>query len=82
MVNGKCSEETEVLSGVPQGSVLGPLLFLIYINDIGDNFSSNFFLYADDLKLFSTDPMHIDSDLEILEDWCDKWQMSVAPTKM
>ncbi|CAO4369770.1 unnamed protein product [Caenorhabditis nigoni] len=80
-VNGVLSQERTVLSGVPQGSVLGPLLFLLFINDIGDEFKSDFLLYADDLKLFSTNPTTIVSDLKLLSIWCDKWQMSVAPNK-
>ncbi|PIC37497.1 hypothetical protein B9Z55_016107 [Caenorhabditis nigoni] len=75
-VNGVLSQERTVLSGVPQGSVLGPLLFLLFINDIGDEFKSDFLLYADDLKLFSTNPTTIVSDLKLLSIWCDKWQMS------
>ncbi|EGT56861.1 hypothetical protein CAEBREN_32852 [Caenorhabditis brenneri] len=80
-VNGVLSQEKFVLSGVPQGSVLGPLLFLLFINDIGDKFQSHFLLYADDLKLFSTNPSTIQTDLGLLSEWCDKWQMSVAPNK-
>ncbi len=47
------SKRAEVLSGVPQGSVLGPLLFIIYINDIVDDLKCNTFLYADDMKIFT-----------------------------
>ncbi|EGT44568.1 hypothetical protein CAEBREN_17288 [Caenorhabditis brenneri] len=80
-INGIFSTEKHVLSGVPQGSVLGPLLFLLFINDIGDHFQSNFLLYADDLKLFSNDPASIQNDINTLSSWCRDWQMSVAPNK-
>ena len=51
-VNGKASEWLPVTSGIPQGSVLGPLLFLIYINDMPDNIISDVHMYADDTKLY------------------------------
>ena len=53
MLNGQSSSWTIVNAGVPQGSVLGPLLFLIYINDLSDGLSSNAKLFADDTSLFS-----------------------------
>ena len=52
VINGKCSGLSEVISGVPQGSVLGPILFLIFINDIGDGICGNRLKFADDTKLF------------------------------
>ncbi|EFO88386.1 hypothetical protein CRE_11413 [Caenorhabditis remanei] len=79
--NNVFSSDRSVLSGVPQGSVLGPLLFLVFINDIGDAFESNFLLYAEDLKLFSTNADCIKNDLVRLSVWCDNWQMGVAPEK-
>jgi len=51
-VGGVLSEEVRVLSGVPQGSVLGPLLFLAYVNDIGRNIESNIRLFADDCVIY------------------------------
>ena len=47
-LNGASSDEADVLSGVPQGSVLGPILFLVYINDLPDNIRSKIKLFADD----------------------------------
>ena len=52
-IAGKTSSWRGVLSGVPQGSVLWPLLFLIYINDLPDNIKSNSYLFADDVSLSS-----------------------------
>ena len=53
ILNGKQSTWTNVEAGVPQGSILGPLLFLIYINDFPENLVSNSILFADDTSLFS-----------------------------
>ena len=53
ILNGQFSSWTSVNAGVPQGSILGPLLFLIYINDLADGLSSNSKLLADDTSLFS-----------------------------
>jgi len=52
-LNNSLSEWKQVISGIPQGSILGPLLFLIYVNDIHEicHLSSNIFLYADDSEL-------------------------------
>ena len=53
VLNGQVSTWTSVNAGVPQGYILCPLLFLIYINDLSDNLSSNVKLFADDTSLFS-----------------------------
>ena len=78
IVNSQHSNWTEVTSGIPQGSVLGPILFLIYINDIEDSVKSTIRLFADDMKLFSTvcsveDSKQIQKDTDHLSKWSDKW---------
>ncbi len=52
-VNGSLSQVAEAASGVPQGSVLGPILFVIYVNDLPDNLTIDHLLYADDAKLIT-----------------------------
>ena len=52
-MNGQCSSWADVNAGVPQGSILGPLLFLIYIDDLSDGFKSECKLFADDTSPFS-----------------------------
>ena len=68
------------MSGVPQGSVLGPLLFLIYINDLDDTIKSNVLKFVDDTKVFRRinndgDQLHLQNDLDRLVKWSEKWQM-------
>ena len=53
VLNGQHSSWTNVQAGVPQGSILGPLFFLIYINDLSDGLTSNPKLFADDTSLYS-----------------------------
>jgi len=69
-----------VWSGVPQGSVLGPVLFLIFINDLDCNITSTILKFADDTKLISIvnnddDSTLLQHDLAILENWTHSWQM-------
>ena len=80
VVDGEVSTWKSVLSGVPQGSVLGPILFLIYINDLDDSITSNVLKFADDTKLFRKvntdgDKQHLQNDLDRLVKWSEKWQM-------
>ena len=82
IINGTSSDWTEVTSGVPQGTVLGSLLFLIYImNDIVSNIRhSNTSLFADDCALYRTindanDCIILQEDLNAISNWSAKWQL-------
>ena len=86
ILNGHSSQLSNVLSGVPQGTVLGPLLFLCYINDLPNNVTSRVKLYADDVLLYSpvsstTDCQNLQKDLERLVQWAYRWQMNFNLTK-
>ena len=65
-IKGQSSQPKPVLSGVPQGSVLGPILFLIYINSIASQLKSNYKLFADDLKIYSCTDSNGRSDVNVL----------------
>ena len=83
---GEMSEWCSVTSGVPQGSVIGPILFLIYINDISENIQSNVRLFADDTILYLTitnseDCKTLQDDLDRLANWEERWQMRFHPQK-
>ena len=80
VVDGEVSNWKSVLSGVPQGPALGPLLFLMYINDLDDNITSNVLKFADDTKVFRKvniggDRQHLQNDLDRLVKLSEKWQM-------
>ena len=87
-INNVFSEWAPVLSGIPQGSILGPLLFIIYINDLVDSCSngSELYLYADDAKLFRHILSDLDSgllqrDLDNLSNWTEKWLLKLNVNK-
>ena len=85
VLNGSHLEYTKIESGVPQGSVLGPLLFLIYINDLEKNIKSNVKFFADDTMLYSIvkDPSvsadELNHDLETISVWAHQWKMEFNP---
>ena len=89
-IDGSFSEYVNVVSGVPQGSVLGPLLFVIYTADLFDVVENRLVNYADDSTLFSicnrpSDREYvaqsINRDLEQISLWCDRWMMKLNPSK-
>ena len=80
------SPSCPVTSGVPQGSVSGPVLFLLYINDILDfckNTSIKLFMFADDITLVgrSSDSLDMQKCLDHCSNWCNAWGMRVHPSK-
>ena len=85
VLNGKSSNWKRITARVPQGSVLGPLLFLIYINDLADNIMSDVKLFADDTSVFNvvfdTDISAevLNQDLRALQNWAYQWKMSFNP---
>ena len=82
--NSVLSKERHVKSGVPQGSVLGPLLFLVYISDMSSEMKSNVSFYADDTKMFTNptqNPNFLQSDLQLVELWTETWLMSLNVNK-
>ena len=85
VLNGQTSNWAPIFSGVPQGSVLGPLLFLIYINDLEEGIISKIKFFADDTSIYSivynpdTSASELNSDLKKINDWAFQWKMSFNP---
>ncbi len=89
VINGVSSDWNNINASVPQGSILGPLLFLIYVNDLVDDLIATPYLFADDTSLF----MEIDSsdfyitfdqlnrDLQVLSDWARLWRVTFNAAK-
>ena len=88
IVRGTYSKWTKVTSGVPQDTVLGPIMFFIYINDISNELESPIKLFADDIKVYRVlnnveeDHRTLQNDLMKLETWSANWQLNFNTEKM
>ncbi|CAC5377680.1 unnamed protein product [Mytilus coruscus] len=86
IVNGTKSKTSTVLSGVPQGTVLVPILFLVHINDIAENVTSEIRLFADDCVCYrkiknEDDCAELQKDIDTLGNWATNWGMRFQPIK-
>ena len=87
VLNGSYSEYSVIESGVPQCSLLGPLLFLIYINDLESNIKSNIIFFTDDTMLFSIvkdleiSANELNHDLDFIRKWAHQWKLEFNSTQ-
>ena len=85
VLNGQCSSWVDIRAGVPQGSYLGSLLFLIYVNDLPNDLKSKCKKFADGTSLFSlvhdvsTSVSYIINDLKLISNWAFQWKMRFNP---
>ena len=85
VLNGQCSNWGDISAGVPQGSILGPLFFLVYINDLTADLKCNVKLFADDTSLFTVvretheAASDMNHDLQLISQWAHDWRMSFNP---
>ena len=86
-MNGQCSSWVDIRAGVPQGSILGSLLFLIYVNDLPNGLKSKCKLFAYGTSLFSVvhgisnSASDVNNDLTLISNWVFQWKMSFNPSK-
>ncbi len=86
MVDGVYSSWKPVTSGIPQGSILGPLLFVVFINDLPDYLTNIVYMFADDTKVFAKvsndeDRQSLQDDLDKLMEWSSNWQLGFNISK-
>ena len=80
------SQWNDVTNGIPQGSVLGPILFIIYINNLPETVESMVHIFADDTKIYrrtaiENDCVELKKDQDILQEWSNKWLLSFNANK-
>ena len=87
VLRGTSLSWSPVLSGVPQGTILGPVLFILYVNNISSGILSTVKLYADDTKVYreisdiARDTSILQSDLFYLRNWSEVWQLNFKAKK-
>ena len=83
IVGGEESKSSKVVSGIPQGSVLGPTLFTIFINDLPECVSSICKIFADDTKVYNhaKNKDQLQADLDKIQEWSDTWQLPFNASK-
>ena len=81
VVSGEEFAWSAVSSGVPQGSILGPLLFIVYINDLDEKMTSSVLKFADDTKISSNSQQELQRDLDTAVEWAHTWQMQFNTNK-
>ena len=86
VLNGEYSGWITVTSGVPQGSILGPLMFLVFINDLNTGLNSDASIFADDTKIGrcienEKDCGQLQIDINRIVDWCSEWKMELNAEK-
>ena len=86
VLDGQCSDWVPVRSGVPEGSICGPILFVLFCNDVPTHISSECLMYADNLKLYRQirspgDALLLQTDLDSLYRWSIAWKLSLNPSK-
>ena len=86
VVNGVHSNYVEITSGVPQGSVLGPMLFIVYLSDINNAITSQIKLFSDDRLLYinirsQNNKVILQNDLDTISIWAEKWLMELTINK-
>ena len=85
VLNDQCSNWSKIKAGVPQGSILEPLLFLVYINELPEGLTTNAKLFADDTSLFSVvhdstlSSVSLNNDLLKISQWAYQWKMTFNP---
>ena len=86
VLEGESANWTKVSSGVPPGSIVQPIVFLLYVNDIPENLSCASEMFADDTLLFNSgNPSDVSSpiqdSLSQISDWCNEWLLRINPVK-
>ena len=85
VLNGQCSDWRDISAGLPQGSILGPLFFHVYVNDLTADLKCNVKLFADDTSLFTVvresniAANDVDHALKLISQWTHAWRMSFNP---